>query len=153
MENRPKGPSSQLRIKPPSRRDAMQHRLILAQASGFLVLLGISWIDYEWLVPDFIAKLVPFSAGTIGTILESFWIILLFTVVMRVQLANWREIKILEGILPICSFCKNIRDEKKNWVSLEEYIQKHSEADFSHSLCPVCGERHYGDLYKRAMET
>jgi len=58
------------------------------------------------------------------------------------------EIKILRGIVPICSFCKKIRDVEGNWSEVEVYVSKHSEAQFSHGLCPECGKKHYGDLLK-----
>lgn len=54
------------------------------------------------------------------------------------------EIRMLSGLLPICSFCKRIRDDNGNWIVLEKYIHDHSEAEFSHSLCPDCAEKHYG---------
>ena len=57
-----------------------------------------------------------------------------------------REIKILEGILPVCSFCKKIRDEQDSWHPIEEYISDRSEAMFSHSFCPSCYEEHYGEV-------
>ena len=53
------------------------------------------------------------------------------------------EIKILRGIIPICSFCKNIRDDKGDWEPVEEYVASHSEADFSHSVCPKCLVQQY----------
>jgi DNA-binding response OmpR family regulator len=56
------------------------------------------------------------------------------------------EIKKLEGIIPICSFCKKIRDDKGYWKQLEAYFQEHSEARFSHSLCQECAKEHYPDL-------
>ncbi|MCG3211784.1 MAG: hypothetical protein FOGNACKC_05430 [Anaerolineae bacterium] len=59
-----------------------------------------------------------------------------------------REVKALEGILPICSFCKKIRDDAGNWQPLEEYISLHSEAYFSHTFCPECGRKHYPDIFK-----
>ena len=49
----------------------------------------------------------------------------------------------LEGLLPICSFCKSIRNEAGNWESLESFISERSDADFSHGLCPTCLRRHY----------
>jgi GAF domain-containing protein len=58
------------------------------------------------------------------------------------------EIKVLRGIVPICSFCKKIRDAKGNWSEVEAYVSKHSEAQFSHSFCPECGKLHYGDFLK-----
>jgi methyl-accepting chemotaxis protein len=56
------------------------------------------------------------------------------------------EIKTLRGIIPICSSCKKIRDDKGYWNRIETYISKHSEADFSHSLCPACVKKLYPDL-------
>lgn len=57
------------------------------------------------------------------------------------------KIKILTGLVPICSFCKKIRDESGRWELLEEFIQERSEATFSHSLCPNCFRKNYPDLY------
>ena len=56
------------------------------------------------------------------------------------------EIKTLQGIIPICSYCKNIRDEKGLWNKLEAYIHNHSDAEFSHSLCPKCAKEHYPEF-------
>jgi len=48
------------------------------------------------------------------------------------------EVKTLQGIIPICSYCHEIRDDRGAWEQLEAYITKHSEAKFSHSICPKC---------------
>ena len=48
------------------------------------------------------------------------------------------EIKLLKGIIPICSYCHSIRDDEGAWDRLESYISKHSEAEFSHGICPKC---------------
>ncbi|WP_022665232.1 PocR ligand-binding domain-containing protein [Desulfospira joergensenii] len=56
-----------------------------------------------------------------------------------------REIKLLSGLLPICSSCKKIRDDKGYWNQIETYIQEHSQAQFSHGICPECAGRIYGD--------
>jgi response regulator RpfG family c-di-GMP phosphodiesterase len=53
------------------------------------------------------------------------------------------EIKMLRGLLPICSYCKKIRDEKGQWHPVEGYIRDHSNADFTHGICPECLEDHY----------
>ena len=49
-----------------------------------------------------------------------------------------KEIKTLKGVIPICGYCKKIRDDKESWQQLESYISSHSEALFSHSICPAC---------------
>jgi len=56
------------------------------------------------------------------------------------------EIKTLRGILPLCSFCKKIRDDTGYWEMVDVYIHKHSQADISHSICPDCAKEHYPDL-------
>jgi len=56
------------------------------------------------------------------------------------------EIKELRGILPICSFCKKIRNDKGYWEQIEVYIHNHTDADFSHSICPECLEKNYPEL-------
>jgi len=53
------------------------------------------------------------------------------------------EIRTLEGIIPICSYCKEIRDDKGSWSQLETYISQHSHAQFSHSICDNCLEKHF----------
>jgi phosphoserine phosphatase RsbU/P len=52
-------------------------------------------------------------------------------------------IKTLEGIIPICSFCKKIRDDEGYWNLVEAYIAKHSNAEFSHGICPDCLAKYY----------
>jgi CheY-like chemotaxis protein len=55
-----------------------------------------------------------------------------------------KKIKKLNGLIPICSSCKKIRDDKGYWNLLEAYIEKHSDAFFSHGICPECSEKLYG---------
>ena len=56
------------------------------------------------------------------------------------------EVKKLSGLLPICSFCKKIRDDKGYWNQIEAYITEKSDAQFSHSICKECAKKHFPDL-------
>jgi len=56
------------------------------------------------------------------------------------------EVTTLRGIIPICSSCKKVRDDKGFWNQIESYIRDHSEADFTHSICPECAKELYPDL-------
>lgn len=47
----------------------------------------------------------------------------------------------LQGLLPICSYCKKVRDDQNYWQQVDSYISKHSELEFSHSICPACFDR------------
>jgi K+-sensing histidine kinase KdpD len=52
------------------------------------------------------------------------------------------EVKRLSGLLPICAWCKRIRNDEGDWQQIEEYITVHSEADFTHGICPDCARKH-----------
>jgi PAS domain S-box-containing protein len=58
------------------------------------------------------------------------------------------QVKTLSGLLPICASCKKIRDDKGYWTAVETYILRHSEAEFSHGLCPGCARKLYPDYYE-----
>jgi PAS domain S-box-containing protein len=59
------------------------------------------------------------------------------------------EVKALSGLLPICASCKQIRDDQGNWNTLEQYISSHSEATFSHGICPECAQKLYPDMCRK----
>lgn len=56
------------------------------------------------------------------------------------------EVRVLSGLLPICSTCKSIRDDFGAWTKLEAYISEHSEAGFTHGLCEPCKQELYSEL-------
>jgi len=62
------------------------------------------------------------------------------------------EVKTLSGLIPICASCKRIRDDKGYWNQIETYIRDHSEADFSHGICPECARKLYPELYKEDIK-
>ncbi len=73
------------------------------------------------------------------------------TLIKELQ-AALAQVKTLGGLLPICSSCKKIRDDRGYWNQIEEYIQQHSYADFSHGICPECAEKLYPDIFKNKDE-
>ncbi|MCB2173771.1 response regulator [bacterium] len=56
-------------------------------------------------------------------------------------------IKTLSGMLPICASCKKIRNDTGYWEEVESYVKRHSDAEFTHGICPTCAKKLYGDLY------
>jgi hypothetical protein len=93
----------------------------------------------------------PWTAGiaVINAILHGGVLLVLATVTAK--LANYgralrERVQTLEGILPICAFCKDIRNETGHWQQVESYVSHHSEAQFSHGVCPKCAEKHYGEF-------
>ncbi|MFZ7127866.1 MAG: response regulator [Desulfobacterales bacterium] len=62
------------------------------------------------------------------------------------------HVKQLQGLLPICSACKNIRDDQGYWNRIESYISKHSEVKFSHGICPDCAKKLYPEIFEAEDE-
>jgi membrane-associated HD superfamily phosphohydrolase len=67
---------------------------------------------------------------------------------LQEALAN---IKILRGLLPICYSCKQVRDDKGYWNQIDTYIRAHTEAEFTHGICPPCAQKLYPELYRGAQ--
>jgi len=101
--------------------------------------------EYRWLFD----RGVPFEdeqgsfGGYIGSCIDITESVEARLLVLREQKS---EIRQLRGMLPICSHCKKIRDDKGYWTQIEEYIHEHSEAEFSHSICQECAKKYYPDF-------
>lgn len=63
--------------------------------------------------------------------------------------AALKKVRQLEGIIPICMHCKKIRNDDDYWQNIEQYISEHSQAMFSHGVCPSCLQEHYGDYINK----
>lgn len=115
-----------------------------------------------WPVLDMLAGAVPsFYVYWNGLVSLGFYIIFIAIVTaIKTHIAHemsintelskaLSEVKQLSGLLPICASCKKIRDEKGEWHVLEGYIQKRTDATFSHGICPDCARRLYPDFVDR----
>jgi tetrahydromethanopterin S-methyltransferase subunit D len=93
------------------------------------------------------AATIPHPAAVINAVIRL--VVLVGLAIAAEQLQHRRDlaarVRVLEGILPICSFCKKIRRADGDWEQIEAYVSQHSEAHFSHGLCEVCLEKHYPD--------
>jgi K+-sensing histidine kinase KdpD len=108
--------------------------------SDMLVNPGYSWWVEAW---DMIMRLASFALMAILT--SRIQRDLVRQRVLNEDLKTaMSQIKQLTGILPMCSFCRRIRDEKDTWTTLESYLAQHSDAQVSHGLCPRCYKKHYG---------
>ncbi len=92
--------------------------------------------------------LSPFAPVWVGieNRLFAITVIGITTVLSILRKRTEEDIKVLRGLLPICSYCKKIRDDGGYWQQVERYIAARSEADFSHGMCPDCGSKHFPDM-------
>jgi len=61
------------------------------------------------------------------------------------------QVKTLSGLIPICAWCKSVRNDQGYWQSVEQYVHSHSEASFSHSICPSCREKFKDEIAKAGL--
>jgi hypothetical protein len=88
---------------------------------------------------DLAKKRLRSSANFIGHIVEK------HSLIKELQ-KTLSEVKTLQGLFPICSHCKKIRDDKGYWNQIETYIRDHSDAEFSHGICQECAKKYYPDM-------
>jgi len=123
--------------------------ILLSQFFILFLFFLLTFFNEIWDLPHFLLGDVPTSVGQRAG--EVFIELCIFVLVMSIEwlmLTNLLgKIKLLEGFLPICSNCKKIRKQEQ-WEEIEQYITKHSLAEFSHSICPDCAMKLYGDLWK-----
>jgi len=62
------------------------------------------------------------------------------------------RVKLLQGLIPICAWCKKVRDDRNYWQQVEQYVTDHSEAQFTHSICPDCRAKYADPEIQRARE-
>ena len=65
---------------------------------------------------------------------------------------NLKEIKTLRGLIPMCAWCRNIRDDKGYWKKVEKYIEEHTDAAFTHGICPRCMKKFNPELHEKIMK-
>ena len=125
-------------------------KIVLIEIIGFIGILLIVWLDEIIDIPHLIFRTSATPPNYPESFFESFLIILLAISIIILTQTILKRLKYLEGLLPICSFCKKIRS-KDNWIPIEEYIRNRSEADFTHSICPHCMEVNYYDVVNEKM--
>ena len=120
-------------------------RIIGIEIFGFLSAILIIWVDEIFDLPYTIFGAIATPINYLESTFESIVIALLGIIIIFLTHTILQRLNYLEGILPVCSFCNKIRSGDR-WIPIENYISDHSEADFSHSVCPECVKANYGDI-------
>jgi len=87
---------------------------------------------------DFVSK--PFDLAEVLARVHNMLEVRLLHAELQKALEN---VKLLSGLLPICMWCKKIRDDQGYWNAIEQYISQHSEAEFTHGICPDCKSKYF----------
>ena len=122
----------------------MSSLIIVFEIIGCLIFIVFLWLN-EWL--DFSHMLFGAPATPYNyteNIVETVIVLILCFLMALATRKLLQRIRYLEGIIPICSYCKKVR-VGSDWVPVDQYVRDHSSADFSHGLCPHCLEEFYGE--------
>ncbi len=125
------------------KKELFAKKIIRIEIIGFLTAIFASWLDEFFDLPNIVFGASPTPFNYFESIFETTLILVIAIIIIFTTHKLLQRLSFLEGILPVCSFCKNIR-VKEQWVQIEHYIRDRSEADFSHSICPECAKQNYG---------
>jgi len=129
--------------------------IILYQILGFGFIWLFLWADELFDIPHYLFGTMETPVNIAESILESIIILIIGIFCVGVTMRLMTKIKVLEGLVPICSSCKKIRDQNNQWQRIETYLESRSDALFTHGICDDCMEKLYGDQdwYKKPKPT
>ena len=128
-----------------SRSRLLQH-VVSLEIVAFLGMFAIILADELFDLPHWVIGAPVTQANWAELVTETLFLGLLAGVVLLFSIRSLQRIRHLEGFLRICSLCKRVSVDDQ-WVPVERFVSDHSEAVFSHSLCPECIHEHYGDMF------
>jgi len=120
-------------------------KIIFIQIIGIFIVVFFLWIDEILDIPHFIFGSTVTPINFFESLFETIVILLLGTLIVTISLHLLKKIRLLEGLLHMCIFCKKIRING-DWLNIENFLSEHSDAEFSHGLCPDCIEKYYGEF-------
>lgn len=123
-------------------------RIIFYETIGWLLIILIIWLDEILDIPHHLFGARQTPINWIESIFETITISLGWIIIVYLTNKLLNKIRHLEGFLPICSSCKKIRDNNGCWNQMESYIRDHSEAEFSHGICPECAKKLYPEYFE-----
>lgn len=126
----------------------VSRKVILYEVFAFTVIILLIWFDEFLDIPYHFLGGTETPINWRESLFESIAILLLGALVVHITRDLFQKMKYIEGILPVCASCKKIRDDKKCWHQIEEYIRERSAVDFSHGICPDCARKLYPELFQ-----
>lgn len=124
-------------------------RVLFYETIAFASIILLTWLDELIDIPSLLLGSERTPINWRESFFESFCILIIGAIIIRFTNNIIKRMKYLEGILPVCSSCKRIRDKNDNWHQIESYVHERSDAEFSHGICPDCAEKLYPDFYKK----
>jgi len=120
----------------------MRERLLSIFSFGLMVgcvlIVAMIWVNEIWDLPHLLLNAKQTPINWKECLIETFFIALIYGLNAFFTNYLFEKIRLLDGLLPICSVCQKIRVSSSKWVPIEEYMHKNSEISFSQHMCPEC---------------
>ncbi len=123
-------------------------RVLFYQFSGFVMLIILTWLSEIYDIPHHLFGSPATPVNIVEGLYESLLMLFFGASVVIFSHRAINRIKYIEGFMPVCSSCRKIGVDD-DWFPIEEYLEKQTELDFSHGLCPECVEKYYTDILHR----
>lgn len=127
----------------------VMRRIVQLEVLGFAAIIGVSWINEVWGLPNLIYGGPPPVRNYHEAFFETGWALLIMAFVLIITRTLLKEIRHLDGYMPVCHLCKSIRHTEEEWVRLEDFLRERSNVKVTHSICPRCSTQHYGQYGSR----
>lgn len=131
-----------------SEKNFVSKRVISYEIVAFGFIIAMTWIDEVLDIPHMFLGAISTPVNWRESLFESIIMIIVGAIVVNYTSKIFSRMKYLEGLLPICASCKNIRDKDGQWHQIESYIRDRSGSEFSHGICPDCADKLYPELSK-----
>ncbi len=118
--------------------------IFLMESIGFGFLIFLQWFIEIVDIPSMLFNVEDTPFNWRESTVESLVVVALAILTISATSKILKQLKYIEGFLPVCSHCKKIRIEDGRWLPIEQYIAMHSDAVFTHSYCPECMVKYYG---------
>jgi hypothetical protein len=123
--------------------ETLVKRILQLEIVAIAGIILASWANELYDLPSLLYGAPPSQPNIYECWMETAWALAVMFFVLVITRALLKQIRYLEGFLPVCSFCKKIRVDD-HWVPIEAYLQEHADVKMTHSLCPPCAKKHYG---------
>lgn len=122
-------------------------RLVWCELAAFLAFIAFIWISEIFDLPYHCLGAEATPVNWREALIETLMILPLALVVVYATRKVFERMRYLEGFLKVCSHCKKVADENGQWQEIESFIQKRSDAKFSHGICPDCAMELYPEVF------
>lgn len=120
-------------------------QIIFVETLGFALMVIVIWAEELFDIPHYLFGAQKTPINLTEAVFDSTILFILAIAVLYTTFRLLKRIRHLEGLVHVCSFCKKIQVDD-DWYQIEDYISTHSAALFSHTVCPTCASKHYGDF-------